>query len=270
MSIKSQSIAKYNYTGRKRIKQKPELVEVALLERSAQSALVEVNWNRAVILEDLRMDVAADADLILDVLFMGNTRRFELHRNDENAKLRIDDCPDDAILDFRLKLVSTGHEDQGRLLAASSAIKLRSGGGDVSVGQISSGFFHPEMSDNLESEIFVVRWQADDDPKIFVNREYHRRFEKTPAYAAHLFPEIVRRVLTGILLRNDDLDAIEAGSGADDWLLFVHQQLGFQLRGEDAEAAETTSERLELVDRITETFSNRKWRNEKTLLEAVL
>lgn len=270
MSIKRQAVAKYNYTGRKRIKQKPELIEITLIERSAEFARVKVSWSRTAILEEVRLAGKSEADLVLDVLFLGNTRRFELHRNDETADLRIEDCPDDAILDFRLKLVSTGSIDRGRLLAASSSIKLRSGGGDQLGGQISSGFFHPELSDNLGSQIFAVNWRPDGDPVIFVNREYHRRFEKTASYAAHLFPEIVRQVMTGILLRNDDLNSIEEGTGTDDWLLFVHQQLGIQLRGPEAEEAEDLFERLNLVDRIVQTFTGRKWRNDKTLLEAVL
>ena len=76
--------------------------------------------------------------------------------------------------------------------------------------------------------------------------------------------------MTGILLRNDDLDAIEEGSAADSWLLFVHQQLGIQLRGKEADSTDTVSDKLRLVDQIVETFANRKWRGEKTLLDAVL
>lgn len=270
MSIKTQSIAKYNYTGRKRIKQKPELIEIVLVDRAAESAMLKVSWDREAILDDLKVERDVEADLVLDVLFLGNSRRYELHHNDETAELRIDDCPDDAVLDFRLKLVSTDSAERGRLLAASSAMKLKSGGGDEYGGQVSSGFFHPEKSDNLGSQIFRVTWQADGDPAIFVNRQYHNRFEKTASYAAHLYPEIVRQVMTGILLRNDDLESVEQGSGSDDWLLFVYQKLGIQLRGPEAEHVKDVPAKLDLIDRIVEAFADQKWRNDKTLLEAVL
>ena len=99
---------------------------------------------------------------------------------------------------------------------------------------------------------------------------YAEKSKDKPYFAANLFPEILRAVIGGILLRNDDLEVIEEQSPADEWLNFVEQVLEFPLRGDDAELEAGNEERLELVEKIVTVFADRKWRNGKTLLEELL
>lgn len=270
MAVRTTFVDKWNYTNRKRIKQKPELFLVEQVSRTPTTVTLRVQWNEAEILEETRIDPATKRLLVLDVLFLGNTQRFELPAGGAAEEFVIGECPDNAVLEFRLKLVSNEEESLGVLLAATSPFKLKTGSGPNEGSLVTSGFFHPELSDSLGSRIWAVTWPAPDAPVISLNRSYFEKSKDKPYFAAHLFPEILRAVITGILLRNDDLEVIEDQSPADEWLNFVEQILEFPLRGDDAELEDGVEERLELVDKIVTAFADRKWRNGKSLLEELI
>ncbi|MEM5495748.1 hypothetical protein, partial [Hoeflea sp. AS16] len=231
---------------------------------------LRVQWDEAKILKQTGIDATTKRMLVLDVLFLGNTQRFELPAGGSVEELVLEDCPDNALLEFRLKLVSYGEGTRGVVLAATAPFNLKTGSGPNEGSFVTSGFFHPDLSDSLGSRIWAVTWPQPDAPVISLNRSYFEKSKDKPYFAAHLFPEILRAVITGILLRNDDLEVIEDQSPADDWLNFVEQVLEFPLRGEDAEFESGVEERLNLVDEIVTTFADRKWRNGKTLLEELI
>ncbi len=270
MSIRSQFVEKWNYTGRKRIKQRPELFNIEAIGRKANEASFRIDWDLAEILSQTKAMKQSEHALVLDAMFLGNTRRFELKAGHSQQKLVIDECPDDAVIDFRIKLVSTAEGSRGALIAASSWFKLKGGLGDDTGQSVSSGFFKLNLADSLGEQIWKISWPASDDPQIFLNRRYHNKFKDTAVLRCHLFPEILRGVLLGILFRNESLDAIEEGSVADNWLTFVEQRLATNLRGEDAEVPDDPEGRLDLVDRVVEDFSQYTWKSGKSLLEEAL
>lgn len=270
MAVRTTFVDKWNYTNRKRIKQKSELFLVEQVSRAANTVNLRVQWNETEILKESRVDSSTKRLLVLDVLFLGNTQRLELTAGGTAEEFVIEECPDNAILEFRLKLVSNEEETRGVLLAATSPFKLKTGTGPNEGSFVTSGFFHPELSDSLGSRIWSVTWPQPDAPVISLNRSYFEKSKDKSYFAAHLFPEILRAVIGGILLRNDDLEVIEEQSPADEWLNFVEQVLEFPLRGDDAELEAGNEERLELVEKIVTVFADRKWRNGKTLLEELL
>ena len=270
MVVRTHFVDKWNYTNRKRIKQKPELFLVEQLSRTANEVNFKVQWDEVEILNQTGIDASTKWLLVLDVLFLGNTQRFELPKSNSVEEFVLTDCPDNAVLEFRLKLVSTEEESKGALHAATSPFKLQTGSGPNEGSMVTSGFFHPELSDSLGSRIWSVSWKAPDEPVISLNRSYYQKSKDKPYFAVHVFPEILRAVIGGILLRNQELGVIDEQSPADDWLNFVEQVLEFPLRGEDAELSEGIEERLDLADEIVVAFSDRKWRNGKTLLEELI
>lgn len=270
MSIRTQFVEKWNYTGRKRIRQRTELFTVSAMARTANEATFKVKWDLGQILGQTKLTKSSSHILVLDAMFLGNTRRFELSENSSQEKIVITECPDDALIDFRLKIVSTDKVNSGALLAATAWFKLKDGVGNNPSESVSSGFFKLNLSDSLGEQIWKINWAAPDDPQVFLNRKYHNKFKDTAVLRGHLFPEIVRGILLGILFRNEDLDEIEEGSGADDWLNFVEQKLETPLRGESADLPQEPEGRLDLIDRIVADFTERKWVNGKSLLEEAL
>lgn len=267
MSIRSQFITKQNYTGRKKIKQKPELISVRILNRGPEEVRIEVRWSEDEIIRQSRIEEQISRQLVLDVMFLGITERFELQTGRTHEQFTIPECPDDAQLDFRLKAVSMDPGSNGLLLAASASIHLETGNGDQEAGTVSSGFFNLIQSDGLAGRIWEVKWPEPDNPTIYVDRKYISKFLEKPVFSAHVFPEILRNIMTGILLRMDELDQVSEGSVADDWLRFVEQKLDFPLRGEEAPVLDTPTEKLDAVDLVIEIFASKPWRGDKTLLE---
>ena len=267
MTIRTQFIEKWNYTGRRKIRQRSELFEVEATDRTANEASFRIKWNVDQILTQTKLPKLDDQVLVLDAMFLGNTRRFELPPGRSDEKLVITDCPDDALIDFRLKLVSVAEGSRGALLAATAWFKLKSGPGENQGKAVAAGFFKLNLSDSMGEQVWKITWGAHDDPQIFVNRRYHNKFKDSAVMRCHLFPEFLRGIVTGILLRNASLDDIEEGTSADDWLTFVEQRLGQTLRGEEAVLPEESEGRLNLVDNIIQDFVERKWTSGKSLLE---
>ncbi|KCZ83524.1 hypothetical protein HAD_13009 [Hyphomonas adhaerens MHS-3] len=267
MSVRTHFVEKWNFTNRKRIKQKPELILVEQLNRNSNEFVFKVQWDEENILKQSGIDSSIDRLLVLDVLFLGNTHRFELPEGGSTEEFVLEDCPDNAILEFRLKLVSNDEATRGILLAATSPFKLQAGPGTNDAGSSFEGFFSPDLSDSLGSRIWSVTWPAPDMPVISLNRAYFNKSKDQAYFPVHVFPEILRAVVVGLLLNNEDLNVLEEGSPADDWLKFVEQSLEYSLRGEDAELPDGNEERLELSDKIVTAFTEKKWRNGKTLLE---
>lgn len=270
MAVRTTFVEKWNYTNRRRIRQKPDLFIVEQVERTPNKISLRISWNESEILKEARLDPSKKRLLVLDTMFLGSTQRFEMPEGESAEEFVIEECPDNAVLEFRLKVVSKELESSGVLLAATSPFKLKTGSGPDEGSLISSGFFHPDLSDSLGSRIWAVSWPAPDSPKISLNRAYYAKAKDKPYFAAHLFPEILRSVITGVLLRNDDLEIIEESSPAYEWLTYVEQVLEFPIRGDDAEIEDGLEERLDLVDRIVTVFAERKWRNGKTLLEELI
>ncbi|MEL6690608.1 MAG: hypothetical protein AAFP28_09835, partial [Pseudomonadota bacterium] len=105
-----------------------------------------------------------------------------------------------------------------------------------------------------------------------VHADYFHKFVDDPLFAAHAFPEVMRNVATGILLRFSSIREIDEDSLLAKWVNFIQQRLGILLEGEEAALPEDAdnTERLQLVEDIVGAFTAQKWRNGKTLIEEIL
>ena len=75
--------------------------------------------------------------------------------------------------------------------------------------QENKGIFHPKPSTSIGDRIWQVGWDGQGDFEVFVHADYFHKFVDDPLFAAHVFPEIVRNVATGILLRFDSIKDID-------------------------------------------------------------
>ncbi|WP_299894322.1 hypothetical protein [uncultured Ruegeria sp.] len=262
-----------NFTGRARIKQKQELFSLQLLERQGETVRIHVKFDRATIEKECKLQVDEPKDFVLDTFVLGDIRRHVLPEYRSEEELELFDIPDGANLEFRLKVISRSEDASGKILAATGGrVRLHTGNGDEGSGEQNKGIFHPKPSKSIGARIWQVTWGGQGDFEVFVNADYFHKFIEDPMFAAHVYPEIVRNVATGILLRYENVKDIDEDSLLAKWVTFIQQRLGIPLEGEEAAHlidAEPT-EKLDFVEDIVDMFTKQKWRDGKTLLEEIL
>ena len=273
MAIQTEFNDAQNFTGRARIKQKSELFSLKLLDRDERTARILVTFDRALIERECRLRSDEPKDMILDIFVLGEIRRHVLPEHKSQDDFDLPDLPDGANLEFRLKVVSRAEGSSGKILASTGGpVKLQAGDGEKGTGEINKGIFHPKPSHDIGDRVWQVIWSANGDFEIFVNADYFHKFAESPTFSAHVFPEIVRNIATGILLRYDDVGDIDEDSLLARWVTFIQERLEFPLEGEEAAKLRDAENiyKLDMVEDIVQEFTSRRWRNGKTLLEEVL
>lgn len=262
-----------NFTGRARIKQKSELFSLQLLDRQGETVRIHVKFDRAAIEKECKLREEESKEFVLDVFVLGEIHRHVLPEYRSEDELELFDVPDGANLEFRLKVISRSDDAPGKILAATGGrVRLHTGSGDEGSGEQNKGIFHPIPSNNIGDRIWQVSWNGQGDFDVFVNADYFRKFDDNPMFAAHVFPEIVRNVATGILLRYDSIKDIDEDTLIAKWVTFIQQRLGMPLEGEEAAHLKDADNlaKLDFVEQIVAAFTNQKWRDGKTLLEEIL
>lgn len=274
MAIQKEFNDTQNFTGRARIKQKNDLFFLQLLDQKDSTARIHIKFDRSAIIKECKLKNEGEMDFVLDVYVLGEIHRFVLTPYRSEDELEVPNVPEDANLEFRLKVISRSDTTTGKILAATGGrIRLHTGNGEDAFGEKNTGIFHPKPSRAIGDRIWMVRWDdGQGDFDVLVNADYLHKFIKDPLFAAHVFPEIVRNIATGILFRNEDIKHIEEDTLAFKWKIFIQQSLQMPLEGEDAEHlkdADNTA-KLDYVENIVEAFANQKWRDGKSLLEEIL
>lgn len=262
-----------NFTGRVRIKQRTELFSLQLHDRQGETVRIHVKFDRAAIEKECKLSEDEPKDFVLDVFAFGDIHRHVLPEYRSEDEFELFEVPDGANLEFRLKVISRSKDASGRILAATSGrVRLQADNGDVGSGEQDRGIFHPIPSKSIGDRIWQVGWNGQGDFEVFVNADYFYKFLDNPLFAAHIFPEIVRNVTTGILLRYGNVKDIDEDSLLAKWVTFIQQRLGIPLEGEEAAHLVEASplEKLDFVEEIVDTFTKQKWRDGKTLLEEIL
>ncbi|MES0871284.1 hypothetical protein [Pseudovibrio sp. SCP19] len=262
-----------NFTGRVRIKQKNELFSLQLLDRQGETIRIHVKFDRAAIEKDCKLQSDEAKEFVLDAFVLANIYRHVLPEFRSEDILKLTDIPDGANLEFRLKVISRSNETPGKILAATGGrVRLHTGNGDSDSGEQNRGIFHPKPSKSIGDQIWQVNWNGQGDFEVFVNADYFYKFSDNPMFAAHVFPEILRNVATGILLRYDSINDIDEDTLLAKWVHFIQERLGMPLDGDEAAHLKDADNmvKLEFVEQIVGAFANKKWRNGKTLLEEIL
>ncbi|MDG1431371.1 MAG: hypothetical protein P8Q23_07365 [Paracoccaceae bacterium] len=262
-----------NFTGRARIKQKSELFSLQLRDRQGETVRIHAKFDRAAIEKECKLRVDDPKDFVLDVFVLGGIHRHVLPEYRSEDELKLSDVPDGANLEFRLKVISRSEDTSGKILAATGGrVRLDTGSGEEGSGEQDKGILHLKPSTSIGDRVWQVSWDGQGDFEVFVNADYFQKFCDDPMFAAHVFPEIVRNVATGILWRFDNVQDIDKDTLLAKWVTFVQQRLGIPLEGEEATNLKDADnlEKLEVVEQIVDAFTSKKWRDGKTLLEEVL
>ena len=262
-----------NFTGRARIKQKNNLFSLRLVDRQDETVLIRLKFDRKAIEKECKLSAEEPKDFVLDVFALNVIHRHVLPEWGDKHDIKFSEIPDGANLEFRLKVISRTAETPGKILAATRGrLRLHAGDGGDNSHEQSEGIFHPIPSTSIGDSIWKLEWKGNDDFEVFVNAGYFHKFVNDPIFAAHVFPEIVRNVATGILLRFDNIKEIDKNSLPAKWVTFIQQRLEIPLEGEEASDLQDADnlDKLDLVEKIVSAFTDKKWRNGKTLLEAML
>jgi hypothetical protein len=262
-----------NFTGRARIKQKSDLFSISVVEANDSNLLIKIAYNRSAIEKECKISNQISKTYVLDAFIMGEQIRTELSEFRSEEVIQLPSLQQGVSPEFRLKVVSKENDSAGKVIAATSGrIRLKISGGDDASGSRDVGFFHPRISHELGGRIWHVEWSNEEDLSILVNANYFKNWGETPTFAAHIFPEIVRSIATGILLRFEDVTEVDPMSEAGKWMEFIETKLDIPLRGPEAVIDHDSDaiDKLEVVNKIVENFTNMKWRSEGNLLENFL
>jgi hypothetical protein len=262
-----------NFTGRVRIKQKIELFSIRILDRQQETVRIHVKFDRVGIEKECKLSGDDEREFVLDVFALGDIHRLVLPEHRSEDTIELTDVPDGVNLEFRLKVISRSENTPGKILAATGGrVRLHIGSGDDGSGDQTKGIFHPIPSRDIGSCIWQVRWNGEGDFEVFVNADYFQKFNEDPLFAAHVFPEIVRNVATGILLRYDNISEIGEDTLVAKWVEFIQKRLEIPLEGEEAAHLKDADNlaKLDFVDQIVSAFADQKWRDRRTLLEEIL
>jgi len=269
MSLKTVVNAHYNYTGRKTIRQKPELFVIKVLERKDNKANVYVSYDFGEIIKSVNVPDTVECTLVVDSYVKNNVTRATLDRKIKSATFAVENCPEYEKIFFRIKLVANSAEKKGILLAANKSRIVISeerneGGGDNE----ETNFFNLIPDSEMKGQTWRIGWEETDNPKVFVNKKLYESYsEKRNILEAFLLPEIIREILTGLLFRQKDLEGLPQDVAASKWITFFHQVLD-----EDLEKLSKldAGEKFGKIDEITRTFADYRWRNDTTLLDGIL
>ncbi|KIC39879.1 hypothetical protein RA27_16375 [Ruegeria sp. ANG-R] len=262
-----------NFTGRARIKQKSELFSLQLLDRQGETVRIHAKFDRTAIEKECKLREDEPKEFVLDVFVLGDIRRHVLPEYRSEDEIELHEIPDGANLEFRLKVISRAGGASGKILAATGGrVRLHTGSGNDGSGEENKGIFHPKPSTSIGDRIWQVSWDGHGDFEVFVNADYFHKFVDDPIFAAHVFPEVVRNVATGILLRFKSVKDIDEASLLAKWVTFIQQRLAIPLEGEEAAYLNDADnmDRLDLVEQIVVAFTSQKWRGGKTLIEEIL
>ena len=269
MTVRNTHFHRYNYTGRKLISQRKDLFSISAISELEGTYEFSVVWDTEKLSKILNVN-DVPFDIVLDVLNLGRLYRYVLDKSQKSEEFKLTEFAEGSSIRARLKLVATGQENRGVILAASRFSRLTKldfdEEGDNSKKR---GILNFNLVDNLEGQIYEIVWSEPENPYINMNRNFYQKFKSDqPTTAAFIYPKIVREIAIGLLFREIDFSVISKKSAAMDWLNFFEARLSMDDFISTTMKPET--EKFEYAEKIEATFCNRKWRNGHTLLEEIL
>ena len=248
---------RFNYTGRRRIPQ--ENVAIQLRSTVEQAVEASVDLKLSGLLED-----GVDPEAVVFVEAYGGSK-FERFRIGSLATasgerpLRLEQFRAGESVLFRVKVVVTG-EQNGRIAAMATRITPR---GPAISAQSS---LLPVIVEPLEGVVFRVNF-SDDGPSLILNKALDDIIDNGIKGAAHssffiavVYPEVVRQILTRILvierLEEDEEEGENAGRWHTAWLRYAQSLVGVA-RPESGDEGDNDEDLLEWIDAVTARFAAR-------------
>ena len=266
-----------SFLGRKRINQKDELFQANLIRQAEGTANCIIWYNRAEIFRNVGLDYSDPSmDLVMDIFVLGRITREVLPLDGDTAAILVNEIPEGANPELRLKIVANDTDNIGRIYAATAkkiSFKLPDDEKGEDRGEASKTFLRFEQSDQLTGRLVDVEWrESNSDLFIRFDRSFYQKHKDTALLAVAIYPDMVRSVATHLLCRHEQLSDLETSSMAYHWLRFIEDRLGIILVGEDSLFDENSEQEMipDLVEQIVTKFMASKFRAGKTFLEGFL
>ena len=272
MSIQLELSDTSNFTNRKRIKNKKELFSIEEVGREKDILTVLIKYDRSQIEAECKIQHEGELSYILDIFVRGELKRYELPEYRSEEQLIIEEVPETVTPEFRLKIVSKSADKQGKIIAATGGriqLNSRNPGGDEEVA--ARGILNLTTVTDLQGRIWQVDWKGDGTFEVLIHKEYYDNFVSKPVFAAHILPELVRAIASGILLRFDDVSEIDEDSITGFWVEYIETELEIPLQRHPDynEHPQDTEYKLDKIEEIVVAFTQQRW-GEGTLLEEFL
>ena len=265
-----------SFLGRKRINQKDELFQANLIKQEDGTASCQIWYDTAAIYNNVSLDPnEIESDLVLDIFVLGKMDRHPLPVNGDVFSVVVNDIPEGATPELRLKIVASDEKNLGKIYAATAkkiSFKAPNSDRGDDAGEVSKTFLKFEPSDQLQGRLVDVQWhQSHSDIFIRFDRDFHKKFSESALLPVAIYPELVRSVATHLLCRYDELADLEQSSMAYHWLRFIEDNLELPLSGEDRLWDPDNLEQLpEVIEDIVTKFMSKQFRDGKTFLEVFL
>ena len=265
-----------SFLGRKRINQKSDLFEASLINQDQGKANCQIKYDIKKIYKNVSLDqLETPTDLVVDIFVLGTMKRHVLPKDTNHQSFTIDEIPDGATPELRLKIVANDEENIGRIFAATAkkiSFKLPPSSGSGETGESNQGFLKFEQSDQLDGRLVEVEWrQSQSDLFIRIDRKFYQKYRQSPLLPVAIYPDMLRSVAMQLLSRHDELNDLENSSMAFHWLRFIEDSLEITLVGEDSVYVPDDTESLpEVAEQIVTKFMSKKFRSGKTFLEGLL
>lgn len=262
--------ASHNYTSRVRVNQKEELFKIRFDGKENNRSIYKITYDIAALLDNAKVQQIKEVKVVAEAYEVGEIYRVQLVDGETEQTLEINSAAEKANPTFRILVISTG-DDKGKILASTSDMKVKVGEDPGEEDADTIGIFEPNLVPDLDGKIWRVRW-PDNDLVIEVCQKYFMKYQETEIFSAHVFPEVVRSIAQGLLLRFNDESEIDKDSNAAKWSSYFQSSLGFQMgEGEYQNPYDLDiDDKLEYAEQIVSAFTTKRWRNENTLLEALL
>lgn len=250
----------FNYTNRKTIKN--SAFQINIEERAEDYVRVKLNL-------DLKsIKPPENSKIVLDAYDRSIHERYNV--NDQATQIQdFIEFNSEAKLKFRLRIVSTTGENQGKVFAASKEIKPK----ENSTRTEKDEFFKP-IAEDLGDLPWDIDWDGDEtEPKVRINIKLQDHFGgwRNSTLQALLLPQMLKELLLGIIVRSSSKDDIDDDTFAGKLIYFCHSRVGVAMPEQDfLDDGKVNTDWLTWVDNVITSFCEFRWRDEKSLLEQML
>lgn len=259
--LKRTEKATFNYTNRHKIHQKD--CQITIIDRTPG------NFKIGIYLDPAKVKVSEDQTLVLEAFYRLLYDRIELSPDKPfQNKFLASAFPSSANPTFRLKLISTKPEEEGRVISATTYF----GATKSEDEQDTSNAFFTIRYANLEGQIWRVDWEDPENPVVMIDEDFSRKYKlQDDAMAqAFIYPPLIKEIILGVLLRFDSYEDMDERQTVAKWLKFCEQKLGMSIPEPTEDEWRDDEAALNFAELAAQKFAAQKWDGKKTLLEKFL
>ncbi len=230
-------IRSFNYTQRRRIPKANAVVRLRPDGNGGTAFDVDLNL--------VAFELPSTARVYVEAYFKGTLMRFDfgtvgaIRPPNPRSLTRL---PQPELTLFRLKVVSQNLDQRGLVLAQCERILPRQTEGGPAMRQ---SLFRVQLI-HLENEVWRLEFD-DDGPVLQLDPAFREQARHDASFAALVYPDVIRRVLSRVLRDHDDPDT------TDDWRA-PWLRFGRQLTGKPNPSREDESVVEEWIDEVVAGF----------------